>query len=66
MVQIDLARCFLWRNKWFRRCDHLVPTKIRTDPRLVGMTGITGWIIPLVIIGIIYMTKRYPKNNEEI
>ena len=42
------------------------PPNYQLDPRWVGMTGITGWIIPLLVIGIIYMTKQYPEENKEL
>ena len=30
------------------------------DPALVGVTGITGWILPLLLIGALAAAKRLP------
>ena len=36
------------------------------DTRLVGMTGITGWILPVIAIVILYVMNQYPKKESTL
>ena len=34
------------------------------DTRLAGMTGFTGWILPLIVIIILYIMNQFPKEES--
>jgi uncharacterized protein len=40
------------------------PPDYQIDTRLAGLTGITGWIIPLLAIAILYRMNLYPKKDS--
>jgi membrane protease YdiL (CAAX protease family) len=38
----------------------LMPAHAQFDTALAGMTGVTGWILPLLFIGFLVLTRRLP------
>lgn len=36
---------------------------VPVDPALVGVTGATGWILPLLVVGLLAVTGRLPVRN---
>jgi membrane protease YdiL (CAAX protease family) len=42
------------------------PAGARYDGALVGLTGWTGWILPLLFIGFLILTRRLPVGNPPV
>jgi hypothetical protein len=41
----------------------LLPAGAQIDTALAGMTGVTGWILPLLFVGMLALTHRLPVRN---
>lgn len=41
----------------------LLPAHAQVDSALGGMTGVTGWILPVLFIGFLALTRRLPVRN---
>src|SRR5262249_45214666 len=41
----------------------LRPAGAQFDTALAGMTGVTGWILPVLFIGFLVLTRRLPVRN---
>ncbi len=41
----------------------LLPARAQIDTALAGMTGVTGWILPVLFIAFLTVTRRLPVRN---